>query len=442
MKTILVLGAGRSSSSLISYLLEKSQKLNWEVVVGDKLKSASEAALIVPGNGRSIEFDLHKKEAAQQVIQAADVVISLLPPALHIDLAHLCMASRKHLLTASYVSDEMKKMHEEAKANGLLFLNECGLDPGIDHMSAMKIIDKIKSEGGRMISFESFTGGLIAPETDPNNPWRYKFTWNPHNVVTAGQSGAEYLKEGMRVQIPYKTLFKEITTVDVPGWGEFEGYANRDSLKYMETYGLQDINTMIRGTLRFKGFCSAWNVLVQLGCCNDDKEMKLVESMTHYDFINLFLKLNAKTSIQDVLTEKYGANENDLHCLNWSGLFSEERIGLTNGTPAQILAHILMKKWKLNPGDKDMIVMSHKFIYEESGVRKTIQSSLVVKGDDERKTAMAKTVGLPLGMATKLLLENRISQRGVCIPVDKEFYEPVLEELKEYKVDFIERKIA
>ena len=439
MKTILVLGAGRSSSSLISYLLEKSHKLSWEVIVGDKLKSASEAALIASGNGRAIEFDIHKKEAAEKVIQAADVVISLLPPALHINLAHLCMASRKHLLTASYVSDEMKKMHEEAKANGLLFLNECGLDPGIDHMSAMKIIDKIKSEGGRMISFESFTGGLIAPETDPDNPWRYKFTWNPHNVVTAGQAGAEYLKEGIRVQVPYKKLFKEITTIDVPGWGEFEGYANRDSLKYMETYRLQDINTMIRGTLRFKGFCSAWNVLVQLGCCNDDKELKLVESMTHYDFINLFLKLNAKTSIQDVLTKKYGANENDLYCLTWSGLFSEERIGLSSGPPAQVLEHILMKKWKLIPGDKDMIVMWHRFVYEDGGKRKAIQSSLVVKGDDERNTAMAKTVGLPLGMATKLLLENKISQRGVCIPVDKEFYEPVLNELKSYGVDFEER---
>jgi len=439
MKSILVVGAGRSSSALISYLMRNSQRYDWHIIVGDKIKSAAEEALIISqGNGTSIEFNLAEQDAARKIIQTVDVVISLLPPSLHVPLAELCLASRKHLLTASYVSDEMQRMDEDAKANGLLFLNECGLDPGIDHMSAMKLIDKIKREDGQLISFESFTGGLIAPETDPENPWRYKFTWNPRNVVTAGQAGADYLRERKQVHIPYKNLFKEITSVIVPGWGEFEGYANRDSLKYMETYGLQNINTMIRGTLRFKGFCSAWNVLVQLGCCDDTYEMQKVDSMTHFNFINSFVNQQEKRSLHDLLIQQFGANENDLHCLSWSGLFDTEPIGISSGTPAQLLEHILMKKWKLNPGDKDMIVMWHRFVYEERGIRKKIQSYLVVKGDDEKNTAMAKTVGLPLGIVAKLLLEGKISKRGVCIPVDQEFYEPVLEELKVYGIDFKE----
>lgn len=439
MKTILVLGAGRSSASLITYLVKNSEALQWEVIVGDKSQATAQAALQSNSRGLAIEFDLEKKENSLQIIQSADVVISLLPPSLHVPLAQLCLSSRKHLLTASYVSDEMQSLDEEAKKLGLLFLNECGLDPGIDHMSAMKIIDSTKDKGGKMISFESFTGGLIAPETDPENPWRYKFTWNPRNVVTAGQAGAEYLKQGIKVHIPYSELFKKTTMVNVPGWGEFEGYANRDSLNYLRTYGLQDIETMIRGTLRYKGFCSAWDIFVQLGCCKDKGEINNLRSMTHYDFINSFLGKNESKSIRQFLTEKYGANENDFHCLDWSGLFSDELIGIESGTPAAILEHILMKKWRLHLGDKDMIVMWHRFIYEEDKTRKVIQSSLVVKGGDEKNTAMAKTVGLPLGIAAKLLLQEKIQSRGVCIPVEKEFYEPILDELKLHGIDFEER---
>lgn len=439
MKTILVLGAGRSSASLITYLVKNSEALQWKVIVGDKSQATAQAALPSNSRGLAIAFDLEEKENSLQIIQSADVVISLLPPSLHYPLAQLCLASRKHLLTASYVSDEMQSLDEEAKKVDLLFLNECGLDPGIDHMSAMKIIDSIKDEGGKMTSFESFTGGLIAPETDPENPWRYKFTWNPRNVVTAGQAGAEYLSEGKKVQIPYKELFRKITKVNVPKLGEYDGYANRDSLKYIRVYGLQNVDTMIRGTLRSQGFCSAWNVFVQLGCCKDEEELNNLESMTHYDFLNSFFDKNEATSIKQLLTEKYGANDHDLRCLDWSGFFSDELVGLKSGTPAAILEHILMKKWKLHSDDKDMIVMWHRFIFDQNRKRKVIQSSLVVKGDDEKNTAMAKTVGLPLGIAAKLLLQEKIQSRGVCIPVEQEFYEPILTELKLLGIDFEER---
>lgn len=442
MKKILVLGAGRSSYYLINYLLEKSQTNLWQVVVGDKVRSLAENALGKTGRGQAIAFDIHDKADAKRTIESADVVISLLPPALHIPLAELCLITGKHLLTASYVSGEMKNLDTEVKNKGLLFLNECGLDPGIDHMSAMKIINEIQSKGGNVISFESFTGGLIAPETDSENPWRYKFTWNPRNVVTAGQSGAEYLKEGARIQLPYKKLFKETTSINVPGSGEFEGYANRDSLKYIDTYNLGNIKTMIRGTLRSKGFCSAWNVLVQLGCCDDTYLIKDADGMSNRHFISRFIKSMGNATIEERLKDDVGATEHDLFCLRWSGFFDDEIIGLKEATPAQITEHILMKKWQLNPGDKDMIVMWHRFVYEHNGTQNEIQSSLIVKGESEKKTAMAKTVGLPLGIAAKLLMEGKISQRGVCIPIRREFYEPVLEELKRYEIDFRETDSA
>jgi saccharopine dehydrogenase (NADP+, L-glutamate forming) len=353
----------------------------------------------------------------------------LLPANFHIQVARICIDKRKHLLNASYVSDEMKALHEEVKAKDLLFMNECGLDPGIDHMSAMQVIDKIKETGGKMISFESFTGGLIAPETDSENPWRYKFTWNARNVVMAGQSTAKFLQAGEYKYIPYQQLFKRITPVVVPGYGEYEGYANRDSLKYLETYGLHNVSTMLRGTLRNKGFCSAWNVLVQLGCCDDTYEMENVESMTHAGFINSFTDDGIDAGVEEMKR------------LSWSGLFSDELIGLKKGTPAQILEHILNKKWKLQTNDRDLVVMWHRFGYAINGKEKRLEASLIAKGSNSIDTAMAKTVGLPLGIAAKLLIEGKIKQRGVVIPTSKEIYEPVLRELKELGIELNERDI-
>src|SRR6267154_2952685 len=287
VSSILVLGAGRSSSSLISYLEEESRKFNWSVTVGDVSFAAARELAI--GNGKAIQFDIRDVENSRKAIRSADVVISMIPPHLHIQVAALCLQEKKHLLTASYVTDEMKSLDGQAREKNLLFLNECGLDPGIDHMSAMSVIDKIKSEDGKLISFESFTGGLIAPETDPENPWRYKFTWNPRNVVLAGQGTAKYLQDGKFKYIPYQQLFQRTTPITVPSLGEYEGYANRDSLKYVEVYGLQDCKTVLRGTLRNKGYCSAWNVLAQLGCCDDTYLMDGIHTMTHNDYVSSFL---------------------------------------------------------------------------------------------------------------------------------------------------------
>jgi saccharopine dehydrogenase (NADP+, L-glutamate forming) len=358
-------------------------------------------------------------------------------------VAELCLAFGKHLVTASYVSDEMKFFDTKAKEKSLLFLNECGLDPGIDHMSAMQVIDKIKLEGGSIISFESFTGGLISPETDPQNPWRYKFTWNSRNVVMAGQSTAKYLENNEFKYIPYQQLFTRLTPVHVPGLGDYEGYANRDSLKYISSYGLESVKTMLRGTLRNKGFCSAWNVLVQLGCCDDTFNVENLNGMTHADFMRSFLPGESDKAVKFLIGLQLGLNENsnELKMLEWVGLFSNEPIGLEKGTPAQALEHILNKKWKLSPGDKDQIVMWHRFIFEKGGIQKEIQASLVGTGDDAVKTAMAKTVGLPLGIAAKLIGLGQIKSRGVVIPTTPEFYNPILKELSSLGISLNEWEV-
>jgi saccharopine dehydrogenase (NADP+, L-glutamate forming) len=289
-----------------------------------------------------------------------------------------------------------------------------------------------------MLSFESFTGGLIAPETDPDNPWGYKFTWNPRNVVMAGQGTAKFLQKGHFKYIPYGQLFKRITPVNVSGHSRFEGYLNRDSLKYIDTYNLQGIQTMVRGTLRNPGFCAAWDVLVQLGCTDDSYAMEGVDQLTHRDFINAFLDLDPHKNIEENLCRQMNLDMHgeEMARLKWSGFFEKELIGLENGTSARILEHILNKKWKLSPSDKDLVVMWHRFIFENGGKQGEIQSSLVITGEDSTRTAMARTVGLPMALATKLLVQNRISARGVVIPVTREFYDPILFGLKEMGVEF------
>jgi saccharopine dehydrogenase-like NADP-dependent oxidoreductase len=444
MRSILVLGAGRSSSSLISYLLSNAKEYDWFVSIGDLFRAAALERINGSPFGQFVHFDINDDQQSAEAIRTADVVISLLPAQFHPRVARHCLALKKHLLTASYTSEEMAALHAGARENSLLFLNECGLDPGIDHMSAMQIIDDIRYRGGKITSFESFTGGLIAPETDPENQWRYKFTWNPRNVVMAGQGTARFLQNGNLKYIPYQQLFKRITSVDVSGYGKYEGYANRDSLKYVDTYGLSDIRTMLRGTLRNEGFCAAWNILVQLGCCDDTYVLDNAGSLTREDFLNCFLgDQNGKTVREKVCAVfNLGQDSPEIRKLGWSGFFDRELIGMEKGTPAQIVEHILNRKWKLNEGDKDMIVMWHRFYYELHGKQKHIQASLVAKGENSVYTAMAKTVGLPLGIAAKLLINDEISSRGVHIPIIKEFYEPILSELKNQGIELVEREFS
>lgn len=444
MKRILVLGAGRSSSSLIRYLLDHARTCNWTVVVADASIESARQKIGLSDAGAAVEFDINDPDDTHRIVRESDIVVSLLPPAFHPIVARRCLEEGKHFLTASYVSDEVKGLHSEARRKGLIFLNECGLDPGIDHLSAMKVIDNIRAQGGTITSFESFTGGLIAPQTDPDNPWRYKFTWNPHNVVTAGQTTARYLCEGRSKYIPYQQLFKRVTPVEVPGHGHYEGYANRDSLRYIDTYGLNGIDTMLRGTLRNKGFCSAWNVLVQLGCCDDTYPVESVSKLTHAAFVDSFLPpIDNCMGVEEKLCAHFGLTSKsaEIAMLRWSGFFDEISISLEEGTPARVTEYILNKRWALQKGDLDEIVMWHRFKYQVAGRGKEIQAYLVATGTDEVSTAMAKTVGLPLAIAAKLIATDRIRGRGVLLPVAKEFYDPILAELAHFEITLTEIEV-
>jgi saccharopine dehydrogenase-like NADP-dependent oxidoreductase len=443
MKNILLLGAGRSASSLIRYLAENATQNEWNVSIADAQQELVLSKIKPYPQLKSLVLDINHSENTQKLIAEQDIVISLLPPALHIQIARWCLELGKNLLTASYVSPEMRAMHQAVKEKGLLFLNEIGLDPGIDHLSAMKILDHVRLQGGKILSFKSFTGGLIAPESD-NNPWNYKFTWNPQNVVLAGQGVAKYLEEGQIKYIPYQQLFRRIETFEIENFAKFEGYANRDSLSYQQIYGLENIRTLLRGTLRKQGYCSAWDCFVQLGM-TDNTTLLPTENLTHRKFLETFLpakKAPLKEIFIETLAIKPEIQADILRKFDFLELFDEKPIHLpqTQATPAQILQHILEQKWILAPEDKDMIVMQHIIDYELDSQTKRIISELVVIGEDNLHTAMAKTVGLPLAIACKLVLEGKIQAKGVVVPVSKEFYEPILAELEQLGITFREHE--
>lgn len=443
MKKILVIGAGRSTSSLIQYLLFNAEQENWFVTIADQSKELAARAANNHEKAKAIAFDVNNDEERNRLVDEADLVISMLPAHMHISVAKDCVKYKKHMVTASYVSKEMKALDSEAKNANIIIMNEIGVDPGIDHLSAMRVIDNIRNEGGRLEAFETFTGGLIAPESD-NNPWNYKFTWNPRNVVLAGQGTVKFIQNGKYKFIPYHKLFRRTEIIEIEGHGKFEGYANRDSLQYREVYGLKDIPTMYRGTLRKPGFCRAWDAFVQLGATDDSYIMEGTEEMTHRDFINSFLAYNVTDSVELKFKHYLNIRQDDVDLFEkfvWLGIFDDTIIGLKDLTPAQILQHILEKKLSLEPNDKDMIVMWHRFLYEKDGAYKEIHSSMVVKGDDQIYTAMAKTVGLPVAIATKMILNGTITTPGVHIPIEKEIYEPILDELENYGVHFSEKEV-
>jgi saccharopine dehydrogenase-like NADP-dependent oxidoreductase len=444
MKKILVIGAGRSTSSLIQYLLFNAEQEGWFITIADQSKELAMKSAKDHERAKAIAFDVNNTEERKRLIDEADLVISMLPAHMHISVAQDCVKYKKHMVTASYVSKEMKALNNDAVNAGVVIMNEIGVDPGIDHLSAMRVIDQIRNSGGKLEAFETFTGGLVAPESD-NNPWNYKFTWNPRNVVLAGQGVCKFIQNGKYKYIPYHKLFRRTEIIDIAGHGKFEGYANRDSLQYRSIYGLDDIPTMYRGTLRKPGFCRAWDVFVQLGATDDSYIMDGSESMTHRDFINSFLAYNETDSVELKFKHYLNIRQDEVDMFDkfvWLGIFDNTPVGLPNSTPAQMLQCILEKKLSLEEGDKDMIVMWHRFLYELNGEHKELHSSMVVKGDDPIYTAMAKTVGLPVAIATKMILNGTISTPGVHIPISKEIYEPILNELENYGVHFEEKEVT
>ncbi|MBI3501738.1 MAG: saccharopine dehydrogenase NADP-binding domain-containing protein [Bacteroidetes bacterium] len=479
MKNILLIGAGRSASTLIKYLLDNSSKENWKITVADLSVELAQQKTNNHPNSHAIALDITNEQQRANEISKVDLVISMLPATMHLPVAKECLKQKKNMVTASYVSKQMHDLNDEAKKAGVIFLNEMGLDPGIDHLSAMKVIDEVHAQGGTMVTFRSYCGGLVAPESN-DNPWGYKFTWNPRAVVMAGQSGdsagatAQYLENGKVKYVPYTRLFTNAHTifVDSPpyppeggntrggfsesplrgGGGAFEAYANRDSLLYIDLYGLHDVKNMLRGTLRMPGFCRAWNAFIQLGLTDDNCKVSNSEKISYAELIESFLpegKGGVKKKMARFLKEK--DNSPVMKKLDWLGIFKNQKIGLKDSSPAEILLDLLMKKWRLKPRDKDMVVMQHVFEYtspksqvpsfKKTAKRKVqrLTSSMVVIGEDQINTAMSKTVGLPLGIATKLILEGKINLTGVWIPTVKEIYNPVLAELEKYGITFVEK---
>lgn len=444
MRNILVIGSGKSSSYLIKHLLEKSETENLYIVIGDINTQNAEKLIDNHPNAKAIMLDVFDKDSREKAIRDTDIVVSMLPARFHIEVAKDCLTYGKNMVTASYVSEEMEALDEAVKEKGLVFMNEIGVDPGIDHMSAMKVIDSIREKGGKMLLFESFTGGLIAPESD-DNLWHYKFTWNPRNVVVAGQGGAaKFLQEGTYKYIPYHRLFRRTEFLDVEGFGRFEAYANRDSLKYQKTYGLENIKTMYRGTIRRVGFSRAWQAFVLLGMTDDSYTIDDSENMSYRDFLNAFLPYSPTDSVELKFRHQLKIDQDDMVWDKFEELdifSSQKMVGLKKATPAQILQKILMDKWTLDPSDKDMIVMYHKFGYELEGKKQQIDSTMVVLGENETYTAMAKTVGLPVAIATLSILNGNITTPGVQIPIAKEVYNPILSELEAFDIKFNDKQV-
>ncbi|MES2620326.1 MAG: saccharopine dehydrogenase C-terminal domain-containing protein [Bacteroidota bacterium] len=426
MRNILILGAGKSSGALIDYLVEKSSTEEWQITVADITAVQALQKTKNRPNTLAIGFDFYNEVNRNKIISEADIVISMLPAAMHIPVAENCLALKKHLVTPSYISDVMKDMNEKVKKKNLIFMNEIGLDPGIDHMSSMQMIDRLKKEGKTITGYKSHCGGLIAPESD-DNLWHYKFTWNPRNVILAGQGEGEiqYLDSGKKVKLTYEELFANTSEVKVKGYGKFESYPNRDSLKYVSEYGLKGVKTMYRGTLRRSPYCKGWHALIQLGFTNRK------ERLTH-KFREEVTQLNkSKEIITDKQTEKLIHSTSVIPALF---LHHDKWV-----VPSDILQFALEHTWTMQQNDRDMVVMIHEIMYKDGRKNKALQSSLVLIGKDPEHTAMSATVGLPVAMVTRMILNDEIKKRGVLMPKYPEIYNPILAELKEYGIEFKER---
>lgn len=441
LKTILLFGAGKSATVLIEYLKSVCEQKQWKLIVADSNLQQAQSKIGTSSNAEAVEVNVTAEEERRMLIDEAAIVISLLPPHLHILVAKDCVAVGRSLLTASYVDEGIKNLEAEIKSKELLFLCEMGLDPGIDHMSAMQLIDNIKAKGGRITSFKSHCGGLVAPESD-NNPWHYKISWNPRNILMAGSAGATFKLNHQIIQKPYNKVFEDCEQITVDTLPAMAWYANRDSLSYIPLYHLQEAATFIRTTLRYADFCKGWDVIVDLGLTQENDKEVIAQSKTFADWLSnklkiiegrdlslrMYLELYAKEEVHDKILEQF----------TFLDLESNEPLPSQAKCSADVLQYRMEQKLVLQSSDKDMIVMLHEIEYNINNTTHKIESSLVVKGEDSLRTAMAKTVGLPLGIAAKLILEEKIKLRGLHIPTQKEIYEPVLGELLLNGVSFVE----
>lgn len=440
MQTILVAGAGKSSTSLIDYLLQHSEKNNWTIVVADGSAEAIKEKINDHRRAVCAVIDIANAEQRSPLVRHADFVISLMPPHLHIHLAKDCLQYKKNLITSSYISPEMLEMDEAVREAGLMFMCEMGLDPGIDHMTANQIIHSIQRVAGDIKSFKSYCGGLVAPESD-DNPWHYKFSWNPKNIITAGLGGASYLLQEKEQFIPYEEIFENNKKINVDGVGALAYYPNRDSLKYLDVYEVPDIHDFLRATLRHPDFCEGWQAIIKLGLTTEKDN---VTNLTTYDE---WLKSKTGYNDSNITLQQHIANKLNLaidhkimHMLEWLGIMSDENITTPYISSASVLLGLLLNKWAMKPEDKDMVVMQHEVEYTRKTNSVKLTSTMVIIGDNREHSAMAKTVGLPMGVLAKLILNNKINSlpKGVRIPNMPEVYKPVMKELHQLGINFTE----
>lgn len=441
MKRIFVIGAGRSTTTMIQYLLDHAELEDWMVTVGDLDLELAKHKIGEHPRGRAIHFDAFDDESRRREIQAADLVISLLPPKLHMVAANDCLELNTNLVTASYVSPEMAEMDQAVRDAGLIFMNEVGADPGIDHMSAMDMINRSKEKGGKVTAFRSYCGAVVAPES--NNIWGYKFTWAPRNIILAGQGIAQYLRDGKIKYLPYHHLFRRFDEIQVPGYGTFEAYANRNSLIYAPLYNLEDTGTLYRATLRHPGFCDMWQAFVEIGLTDNSMSLSNSKGITYRDFLFSFInEIPGKTDIESLaLFLKRDTNDHVVTKIEALGLLGDSIFPNEDASPADVLQHILMENWVFEDDDTDILVMQHRLDYELDGKTYRLTSSMVDKGRDHEHTAISRTVGYPCAMAVKLILRGEIKETGVRIPNIKSIYIPVLKELEEYGIKFQEEEV-
>jgi len=429
MKNVLVLGAGLVARPLVRYLLDQP---DFHVKVASRTVSKAEALVGNHPRGETEALNVKNSTQLEDLISHTDVAISLVPYAYHVTVAELCIKHGKHMVTTSYVSDAMNALNAQAKDAGVLLLNELGLDPGIDHMSAMKIIHDVQNKGGEIVSFESNCGGLPAPEAN-DNPFGYKFSWSPRGVVMAGRNAAKFLKDGKQIDIAGEDLFDHHWTTVVEGLGEFEVYPNRNSMPYIELYGIQSTKTMFRGTFRNMGWCRTLKKIVELGYL-DDKEMDDLKNLSFADFTKRLIHATGDSLKTQVATYLNIDEESDVMSrLEWLGLFGDDKLPVESGSPLDVLTARMLEKMPYKPGERDMIILRHEFLahYAKENRKEAITSTLIDYGIPNGDSSMSRTVGLPAAIGTKLILTGKINLTGVHIPVSPEIYLPILAELEE-----------
>lgn len=439
MLTVLIAGAGKSSAHLIDYMLSNA-KQKWRVVVMDANPEMIAEKLNGNPKGEAAVIDIHDENARQNLVKNADIVLSLMPPNLHFLLAKDCLKFRKNLITSSYVSDDIRALDAEVRNAGISFMCEMGLDPGIDHMSANAIIHGVQRIAGSIQSFKSYCGGLVAPESD-DNPWHYKISWNPRNIVLAGKQGAVWLENGKEQHASYEQLFGGNKKIKVAGLGSLAYYPNRDSLKYLDLYNLPDIKTFMRATLRHPAFMKGWDIVIKAGLVNENDQFS-ADNSSYADWTAHMLGVANDDGLRDNFKKRFEADEKEMKQMDWLGLFDNRRInGVGMLSSADILQTLLEERWKMKALDKDMVVMQHQIDYERKGVLVKLTSAMIVTGDSRQYSAMSKTVGLPMAILAKKILLQEISTKnitGVQIPVMPEVYVPVLKELKKNGIEFVE----